>query len=308
METNLNVLLDTDAGGDCDDMVALAYLIYAKQYLGVNIKGITHSQGCAHGTTLIRTFFRHLNESTPPLGCASLPIKSYDYYCKTVVSRFALPDDYKKGPDAVSVMRQALVQSDQLVICAIGPFSNLTALLESGADAISPLSGISLLQKKCAKIVVMAGDFRHAADPEWNISVDISAAQRFIKSCPVPIIFLPFETGLNIYTGKEHALKYQESTPLSLSFLCYPDIDLDNGRHSWDSAALLYAVQGCGDYFEESPLGTVTVDNTGRVHMEYHANGLHQILTIKKHHNCSEQQCKDKIAEYIDACIGKLYS
>ena len=35
---NLDLILDTDVGLDCDDMVAIAYLIYAKKNFGLNIQ------------------------------------------------------------------------------------------------------------------------------------------------------------------------------------------------------------------------------------------------------------------------------
>ena len=97
----IDLLLDTDAGGDCDDMLALAYLIYARRNLGVNIRSVTHSQGCQNGTAMMRMFFRDRNEPVPPLGKIVAPVRTYDYYCKDLVARFAQPEDYQDDPAAV---------------------------------------------------------------------------------------------------------------------------------------------------------------------------------------------------------------
>lgn len=305
---SLDILLDTDIGGDCDDMMALAYLVYAARYRGVTIKAITHSQGCANGTALIRMALRYWNEPVPPLGTAVFPARKYDYYCKDLLERFAVSEDFADDPDAVTVLRQALVNSNQATLCVIGPMRNIAALLESRGDEISPLNGKELLAEKCEKVVLMAGDFREGAANEWNVLADPAAAQRVVNDCPVPIVFLPFDAGENMFTGRNLMHQYAEKTPLTLSFLLYPDIDLINGRHSWDPATVLYVVEGCGDRFVESEPGTVSVDDTGKTSIVYHKNGLHRFLRIKEQDGCTEQEHKNAIATYIDACVEKLYA
>lgn len=300
----IDLILDTDAGSDCDDMMALAYLVWARQRGQIRLRAVTNSNACPGGADLIRTFFEQLGEPVPPLGNPVGHAQNYDTYCSSVLRRFG--DEVRAYPDAVSVLRRALVESERAVLCAIGPFNNIAALLESQGDEISPLDGVTLMRKHCARMAVMAGGFVPGEDgqniPEWNALVDASATRQMVKLCPVPITFLPFETGFNMLTGGPMMEKYGERTPLSYSYIHFADTRAIGGRHSWDPALVLYAVEGCRDFFAESPRGTVCVDGDGRTTLRSDPNGLHTVLTIQPHSGLTEQQCKNRIAEYIDAC------
>lgn len=309
----IDFILDTDVGGDCDDMLALAYLTYARKHLNVNIRAVTQCNACPGGGDLIRTFFDHLHEPVPAIGGPVGDAKNYDNYCTLVLNHFG-DGEIRTYPDAVTVLRRALAESENAVLCAIGPLNNIAALMESQADGISPLNGVELIRQKCAKVVLMAGGFVCGKDgrptPEWNALVDIPATKKTVSLCPVPLVFLPFETGLNMLTGGPLMEKYGEDTPLTLSFIRYPHDHTQEvgGRHSWDPATLLYAIEGCGEWFDESPRGTVFIDDEGRTIMAENTDGLHSYLTIKAHDGLTEQQCKDSIAAYLNKCALKVHA
>lgn len=304
MKKPLDFILDTDVGGDCDDMLAIAYMIYAQQHSMVKIKAVTQCNACPGGTSLIRTAFEFLREPAPLIGEPVGNALSADNYCTSVLDRFG--SDHLTYPDAVTVLRRALADSSDAILCAIGPFNNIAALLESKGDEISPLDGVSLVREKCAKVVVMAGGFVKGEDglnrPEWNALCDVPATKTMVQLCPVPLVFLPFEAGLDMLTGGPLMDKYGDGTPLTLSYYLTGDTREIGGRHSWDPATLLYAIEGCGDWFDEGSRGTVAVDDEGRTVMTEDANGLHSVLTIKPHDGMTEQQCKDCIAAYLDEC------
>ncbi len=299
----IDFILDTDVGGDCDDMMALAYLVYAQRNLGVHIKAVTQCNACPGGPDLIRTFFEHIGEPVPAIGGPVGNAANADNYCTKVLNRFG-DGDIRTYPDSVSVLRRALVDSENAVLCAIGPLNNIAALLESKGDEISPLDGVALVREKCVKLVVMAGGFVKEEDgrnrPEWNALCDVPATKATVQLCPVPLVFLPFEAGLDMLTGGPLMDKYADTTPLTLSFYLTGDTKERGGRHSWDPATLVYAVEGCKDFFDESPRGTVIVDEEGRTEMTADPNGQHSFLTIKAHDGMTAQQCKDQIAAYID--------
>lgn len=303
-ESPIDLILDTDAGSDCDDMMALAYLAWARQRGWIRLCAVTNSNACPGGADLIRVFFEQLGAPVPPLGGPVGHAQNYDTYCSSVLQRFG--DGVREYPDAVRVLRRALVESERAVLCAIGPFNNIAALLDSPADEISSLDGVSLVQKHCARLAVMAGGFVPGKDgrniPEWNALVDAAATRRMVELCPVPITFLPFETGLNMLTGGSMMEKYGERTPLSYAYIHFADTRAIGGRHSWDPALVLCAVEGCRDFFDEELRGTVSVDDDGRTVLHHDLHGLHSVLTIRPHSGLTEQQCKDRIAEYIDAC------
>ncbi len=307
----LDFILDTDVGCDCDDMMALAYLIYAKRHLNVNIKAITHSNTCKSGIPCIRAMFRELGEEIPVMGEMYCDLEVYDNYSGIVAEKFAAPEDFEPAEDAARVLRRALAESEKAMLCAIGPFTNIAKLLESEGDDISPLDGIALVKEKCEKLVVMAGGFVVGEDgrniPEWNVKVDIGASQRMVKLCPVPMVFLPFEAGLDMLTGGPAMEKYGEDNVLSLSFNRCFDTKERGGRHSWDPATLVYAIEGCKDFFVEGEKGTVTVDEEGRT--EFTAGGgMHSFLTIHTAEGLDEQAAKDRVAAYIDACAMEIYN
>ncbi|MBE6546051.1 MAG: hypothetical protein E7668_01250 [Ruminococcaceae bacterium] len=306
----IELILDTDIGGDCDDMMALAYLVYATRYRNVELKAITHCNGCPHGAELIQSFFEFLGEKVPPIGHAAKGTKAFDTYASLVTERFGVSEKMPTA-DAVTTLRRALAESDKAVLCAIGPLTNIAALLESKGDEISPLDGASLIREHCEKLVLMAGGFVPGEDgrnrPEFNAYVDIEATQKTVALCPIPMVFLPFETGLDMLTGKPMMDTFHDTTPLSLSFVSHGHTKEHGGRHSWDPATVLYVVEGLADRFKESEGGRVTVDGEGRTTLVPEKNGIHSVLTVKTHDGISESDCKARIAAYIDACAMKVH-
>ena len=236
--------------------------------------------------------------------------KSVDSYCTQLLDRFGRCEAAASSPNAVEILRKALVDSSRAVICAIGPLTNIAALLESSRDGISELDGVSLVREKCERIVVMAGGFVVGDDgrntPEWNVKLDPFAFRTLLDKAPVPIAFLPFETGLNMYTGAPIMEKYGGSNPLSYSFQIHCKGN-KKGRHSWDPATLLYAVEGLSDRFVESARGRVTVDRDGRTELVSDPEGRHTVIGIRSCEGEAEQDRKREIAAYIDACVLSLY-
>ena len=143
----LDFIFDTDAGSDCDDMMALAYLVYASRNLNIDIKSVTYSHVSKDGPVAIRAFFRDLGENVPPIGQMTHGKAFDDNYCKAVADKYATDADRAPVSDAVSVLRKALFESENAVICAVGPLTNIGDLLLSKPDDISPLDGVVWLKK-----------------------------------------------------------------------------------------------------------------------------------------------------------------
>ncbi len=306
-EKTLDIILDTDVGSDCDDMMALAYLIYAKRNLSVDIKAITHSNTCPEGIPTIRALFRHLGEAVPPIGKPEGEIATYDKYAGAVTEKFADKECYAEAENAVSVMRRALTESFDAVILGVGPMTNIAALLESAPDDISSLDGISLVRERCRKIVLMAGDFV-SGKPEWNVKLDIPAMQTVVKKSPVPIAFLPFEVGHGMITGKPVMDAFGEENPLSLSFTRFPGTDKLGGRHSWDPATAVFAVLGDSEYLTEGKPQTVTVTDEGVTLATPERGGMHTVISVNVREGESEADAKTRVAAYIDGCAMEIYN
>lgn len=304
----IDLIFDTDIGADCDDVMALAYLVYAKGNFGVNIKAIALSNGCEYGISALRAFFEDLGEDIPMLASPVKPLKAYEGYCPLLATRFGTVKEPTVAENAVKVMRRALVNSENAVICAVGALTNVGALLESPPDEISDLNGVELVRQKCSKIVVMAGIFEEGNDRiEWNVHLDIPATQAVVKLCPVPLAFLPSETGIGILTGAPAIAKYGESTPLSASFLSRRDVRETGTRPSWDPATAVYAVEGCRDFLEESKNGVITVADDGKTTFAENAEGKHKVLYLAGAGAPRAELSKKIAAEYIDACSLEVY-
>ena len=304
----LNVIFDTDAGSDCDDMMALGYLIQAQKENRIDIKAVTYAHVSPHGAAAIRATFRYFGEKAPTVGVMVNGNPFDDHYVKGIDERFAAEEDRAPAESAVTVLRRTLTECEnKAVICAVGPLTNISALLRSKPDAISPLDGVQLVKEKCSRMVLMAGQFtpdKNGTIPaEWNVKCDIPAAQTVADLSPVPLAWLPFETGWDMITGRPMMEKYGDSSPIALSFKLFPWAK--DGRHSWDPATALYAVEGCGKFFTERR-GRVSVDENGITSITENPQDKNCVLFINIA-NASESETKTATAAYLDKAVMKLH-
>ena len=310
----INIIFDTDAGSDCDDMMALAYLIYARRHLGIKLLAVTHCLNGSYGVPAIRAFLRHYGEALPPMGEVENGVTLSDRYCGAVSEAFGDPSDFCGIEKAVSVLRRALAECDgKCIICAVGHFTNIAQLIRSGGDGFSPLNGSDLLREKCEKLVVMAAKFREnengVLDADWNIRKDVPSAKIMLDECPGPIVVLPSETGKYMMTGRGTVEKYGRTDPLSLSFIEFLTccgIPLSAGRHSWDPASAVYAVEGCREFLVESERGTISLTDEGVTRFNPDENGNITVLTNLLLDGETEADSKARMAEYIDSCAEQV--
>lgn len=295
-------------------MMALAYLIYAGRHLGVNLLAVTHCLSGNYGIPAIRAFFRHYGEPIPAVGKAVNGVTLPDRYCYAVTDRFGIPEDLLSIPDAFPTLRRALAECDgKCIICAVGHFTNIAQLIRSEGDEISPLNGSELLREKCEKLVVMAAKFRENEngihDSDWNIRKDVPSARIMFDECPVPIVVLPSETGKYMMTGMALSQKYDKNDPLAVSFsefLTNVGVPVSDGRHSWDPAAAVYAVEGCKEYLVESGRGNISLTDGGVTYFTPDENGNITVLTNLLLDGETEADSKTRMAKYIDACAEQV--
>ncbi|MGN1255951.1 MAG: nucleoside hydrolase [Bacteroidaceae bacterium] len=184
-------------------------------------------------------------------------------------------------PDAVTLYRRLLTkQKDHSVtIVSVGFSGNLAALLHSGADRYSSLSGRELVTRKVKSLVVMAG---HISDPkyrEFNVVGDIPSCQEVFRMWPTEIVVTPFELGLNAPLPADCLYKdfgWTEHHPvldgIKAAWGQYKDYP------TWDMTGVLYAVEGCAGYFTLSAPGTITVTDEGCTLYKADSQGKHRYL------------------------------
>jgi len=275
----VKLIFDTDMGNDVDDIMALCMIHNLQQRGAVELLGVTitkdHPQAAAF-VDAVNTFH----------GRPDVPIGVVKGGATREPGKFNLlaearnddgspryPHDLASGdaaPEAVGLLRRLLAaEADQSVtLVQVGFFTNFRRLLESPADANSPLDGRDLVARKARLLAVMAGHFG-AVDPgkqeaEFNVANDVPAARALAQGWPTPVVWSGFEIGSAApfpHEVIEQDFAYVKHHPLQEAYCLYEPPPHD--RPTWDATALLYAVYPERGYFSLSPAGTVTVDDKG---------------------------------------------
>lgn len=277
-----NILLDTDIGPDCDDVAAIAMLNIYKRAGLCNILGIGHCTSNPYGAGAIDAICNYYGNRDIPIGTYSgknfLADENCMYYNKDLVATFDNRYQKTQPEDAVNFYRRILSeQPDQSVdFVAIGPLNNLSALIDSGPDAYSALTGIELVRRKVKRLVSMAGIFPCASlelrqrakaiaiceiqeFKEFNVVCDIQAAQNVANNWPTPKTYLGFEAGL-IETCGPLQKRFEDDHPVRMAYRLYTE----NGwRYSWDLLTVQYAIDDRSPNFRCSAQGTVRFGDSG---------------------------------------------
>ncbi|MCE9603488.1 MAG: nucleoside hydrolase [Planctomycetia bacterium] len=272
----VKLIFDTDMGNDVDDVMALA-MIHSLQRRGAcELLAVTvtkdHPQAAAF-VDAVNTFYGYGNTPIGVVrnGAAKEPGKFNRLADeKNADGSFRYPHDLLSGadaPQAVSLIRELLVAQpdDSVTIAQVGFFTNLAQLLDSPADKHSPLVGRDLIAKKVKLLSIMAGAFQtvdwNTRHLEYNVQLDVPAAQKLARDWPTPIVWSGFEIGVAAafpHVAIERDFDYVPHHPLKEAYLLYSPPPHD--RPTWDPTAVLYAVLPDRNYFTLSPLGNVTVE------------------------------------------------
>jgi inosine-uridine nucleoside N-ribohydrolase len=270
----VKVILDTDFGGDADDLGALAMLHHMMNQGECELLAIMSWSNETDVLPAIDGINRYYGNVVP------LGIRNHEFhqeawnYNNVLKENFPFKVDKHKVPLAVELYRQILAnQPDKSVkLITVGPLKNILDLIESGPDQYSSLAGLELLQLKVNEMVVMGGKFPFGEN-EWNFNGNMPDVTRKVFSqVKVPVIFLGFEIGVKIKTGKNFN-NLDHYHPLYLGYLHFSQYApwmkqhfqgniLDNS--SFDQTAVLYAVRGgIGRYWEKGNTGYCEIDSNG---------------------------------------------
>ncbi|MBQ9151104.1 MAG: nucleoside hydrolase [Clostridia bacterium] len=250
------VILDTDIGPDCDDVGALVCLIHYSKKYGFPIAGICNCTSNKAGTGTIDAVCHWCGMETPYLGQWSgadfMNDASCHKYNDAVAEKYS--EAYQNGTlktvDEVTFYRTLLAKAedDSVMIITIGMFNNLAALLESGADEISPLSGVELIKAKVNCLVSMAAILPQGR--ECNVICDYKASQKVFAEWPTAVYLSDFHIGWKVMTGYDHIQDPEEiaASPLSLSYHLYTKdwthLPVKGMNSSYDLTAIQFAAEG----------------------------------------------------------------
>ena len=197
------IILDTDFGGDADDLGALAMLNNFIDKGECNLLGIMCWSTEKYAVSAIDAVNRYYNHPNIPISVRKDQTILTDWnYSKSIADRFSHQLNLENVPDAIILYRKILAESPDksIVIVTIGPLKNIENLLNSKSDSLSNLCGKDLIEKKVKEFVMMGGKYPEG-DWEWNFEGGMTGVTKYvISNISVPITFSGYEVGVNIKT------------------------------------------------------------------------------------------------------------
>lgn len=282
-DTNIprRVILDTDMDTDCDDASAHALLHALADRGECSILGVVVSAPPVEGGVgAVRAINQACGRPDLPVGAANTSPdeaswRSYQEHrrllSKGLVEGFrpfnhavmaAAGVKEKPATEAVMLYRRLLADAPErsVTICVIGTVNALAQLLDSKADAISPLSGRELVSSKVEKLVTMAvTDFPFGYEA-FNWRMHFQSAVHVMHNWPTPVVVS--SRGDYVMTGSAFCKQAPPSHPVRIAYETFL-AGQDTNRPSWDQIAVLIAVRPpeSGIYSLSKP-HSITLDAT----------------------------------------------
>lgn len=313
MEQRINIIFDTDIGNDIDDAEALALL---NKYIDdgrINLLGIClnkEGEQTARYVDIMNSFYGHtgipMARARDNGGDGTEIEEAYTSQVCALTAEDGTPIfatagvDYENLPDGHILYRKLLSEQpdSSVVIVSVGFLTNLARLMDTPGDEYSPLTGKELVEKKVKFLSIMAGRF-FDEEPEYNVMINIPAAQKLFKEWPARIVALPWELGEIVrYPAEsmENDYSWVPAHPLKEAYIRYGEMPYSNWM--FDPTAVLYAVEG-ESMFTCSEPGTIDVDDKGVTRFTASPDGKHFHITL------TPEQAKALIDHSVDLLTAK---
>lgn len=290
----VKLIFDTDMGNDVDDAMALA-VIHALQSRGeCDLLAVTITRPdplAGRFVDAVNTFYGRgdIPIAVRRQGGRAEPDKFLKLATVREGERLRYANDFNPdtAPEPVTLLRQTLARQPDagVVLVQVGFSGNLTALLDSSPDAISPLAGGDLVRQKVRLLSIMAGAFQtiHHNNRylEYNVAQEIPAAQKLAAQWPTPVVWSGFEIGITVpypAVSIERDFGYVAHHIVAEAYRLY--MPPPHERPTWDLTSVLYAVRPDRDYFALSPPGRVTVEDDGFTRFRPQSDGRDRYLIL----------------------------
>jgi inosine-uridine nucleoside N-ribohydrolase len=282
----VNIIFDSDMGPDYDDVGAIAILHVLADKGEANILATIASTKYEGVAGVLNVFNTYFNRPDIPIGVPkgnALELRDWQHWTDTLLAKYRhIIKTNADAADAVQLYRKILASQPEnsVTIVTIGFLTNLSNLLNSGADEYSNLDGRQLVKKKVKLLVCMGGKF--PSGYEFNVMKDAAASQNVYENWNTPIIFSGFEIGEKIKAGlpliQNNAVK---NDPVKDAFrISIPQAKEDSaGRKSWDETAVLVAIKGYSKFYTLHP-GKIKVADDGK--NTWDDNGKGQAYLVEK--------------------------
>mgnify|MGYP006290477407 CR=1 FL=1 len=251
------IIFDTDMESDVDDVGALAMLHGLADAGDADILATMVCSLNPWAVPTVDAVNTYCGRPDIPIGAVkTLGVYRNSKYARIVAEEF--PQDEGLGEqatDATEVYRRVLTaQTDSsVVIVTVGYLTNLSYLLASPPDDISPLYGADLIRQKVKHLVCMGGRYPFQQNPgRWgNFKPDPPAIVHVARDWPTDIIFTGggdfadlFPTGSPTFDFDPH------SNPVSRAYSVFLESWNRRYHHSADFIAVYVAVRGWDEFFE----------------------------------------------------------
>jgi inosine-uridine nucleoside N-ribohydrolase len=285
------LVFDADIGNDVDDVLALG-MIHALLSRGAcELVAVTVSKDhdlAGPFADLVNTFY---GRPYVPVGVVRNGPTPREGKFLGMARDPAYPHALRRSadaPDATALLRQVLASQPDgsVTVAQVGFATNLARLLDTPADAVSPLTGKELAARKVKLVSAMFGAFDRggrSAHREYNVTEDLPAAKKFAAGWPTAVVFSGFEVGQAVAVpaaSVERDFGYARHHPLAEAYRRFSPPPHE--RPCWDLTSVLYAAYPGRGYFGLSGPGTVTVGETGVTSFAAGAGGKHRYLTVSR--------------------------
>lgn len=296
------VIYDTDMGPDIDDALALA-MLHSYEKLGkIELAAVTVSRNSVPGaqySDAINTFF---GRPDIPIGINRKSGAYFDdrqFYPKMAgtwpqdVADQQIEDGFKLQR---RIMAEALAAGRPVLLIQTGFSGNVSQLLDSPPDSISPKNGVELARDSVSLLSIMAGSIELGI-VEFNIEHEVGPARNLFAKWPGPMAVSPFELGNAItypYRAIRDQLNWVDRHPVKEAYefqdlQWHVDAPPYYDMRSWDLTSVIEAVEPDAGYFLTSAPGTMVVDGTGRTKFRP-GSGQHYVLDRAKQYSGEQRQ------------------
>ncbi len=196
------IILDTDLGGDIDDLGALAVLHALRKHGYCELLAVMSVTGQGPAISAIQYVNRYFGCPDIPVGRRREPLIVRNTYADAVTAADLthIAPDPSESPSAVQLYRRLLskAQPGSITIATIGPLFFIDELLRSGPDDISPRTGIELISHAVKRLVMMGGHYpasTHRGETNFVAWQQQGVTQRVMHDMPRPVEVVTFEVG-----------------------------------------------------------------------------------------------------------------
>lgn len=262
-------IIDTDFSSDVDDAVAISTAMYYQDMGLINVRGVALCVGSARaGWAMSSLLGAHKYWDIPICVDWDDELAIGSKYHLNMSSNY--PHKENQFTDAVSFYRMMIASSTEPVnIVTLGQLINLDALLKSGPDAHSPLTGEQLIAEKVDTLYVCGTKYSGKAENNlfyagenygnnkwYNTSGVTEAAINIAKKWTSRVVWIPSEVGGLFNVGGNLVQHDRGKTDILANAL--RDYEMPNGCMAFDPMVIYVAVNDATGTLAEKGLAMET--------------------------------------------------